>query len=120
MSALGSGAGLPPKEPRPHLDPVAWAKRPHVGQASPKLKQHRRLATRSDKCGTSSQAFVCAPILKCYLSWEHSLARYAGRQYLDNTSIAGRSIVLYYVQDVRVRYLRHPGKLGFREIELAG
>ena len=49
-----------------------------------------------------------------------TLARYAGRQYLDNTSTASRSIAPYYVQDVRVRYLWHPGKLGFREIELAG
>ncbi|OGX81858.1 TonB-dependent receptor [Hymenobacter coccineus] len=49
-----------------------------------------------------------------------TLARYAGRQYLDNTSTDSRSIAPYYVQDVRVRYLWHPGKLGFREIEIAG
>ncbi|MGI4869584.1 MAG: TonB-dependent receptor [Janthinobacterium lividum] len=49
-----------------------------------------------------------------------TLARYAGRQYLDNTATDSRSIPAYYVQDVRLRYLWHPTKLGFREIELAG
>lgn len=49
-----------------------------------------------------------------------ALARYAGRQYLDNTSTESRSIAPYYVQDVRVRYLWHPSTLGFREIEIAG
>ena len=49
-----------------------------------------------------------------------ALARYAGRQYLDNTSNTGRSIAPYYVQDARVRYLWHPEKLGFREVEIAG
>jgi iron complex outermembrane receptor protein len=48
-----------------------------------------------------------------------TLARYASRQYLDNTATDSRSIPRYYVQDVRVRYLWHPEKLGFREIELA-
>ena len=48
-----------------------------------------------------------------------TLARYAGRQYLDNTATASRSIPAYYVQDVRARYLWHPTALGFREIELA-
>ncbi|QKG57660.1 TonB-dependent receptor [Hymenobacter sp. BRD128] len=48
-----------------------------------------------------------------------TLARYASRQYLDNTATASRSIPAYYVQDVRARYLWHPAKLGFREIELA-
>ena len=49
-----------------------------------------------------------------------ALARYAGRQYLDNTGSAGRSLAPYYVQDLRVRYRWHPEKLGFREIEVAG
>jgi iron complex outermembrane receptor protein len=49
-----------------------------------------------------------------------TLARYASRQYLDNTATDSRSIPHYYVQDVRVRYLWHPEKLGFREIEIAG
>ncbi len=49
-----------------------------------------------------------------------TLARYASRQYLDNTATDNRSIPHYYVQDVRVRYLWHPEKLGFREIEIAG
>lgn len=48
-----------------------------------------------------------------------TLARYAGRQYLDNTSTARRSIAPYYVQDVRLRYLWHPAQLGLREVELA-
>ena len=50
-----------------------------------------------------------------------ALARYAGRQYLDNTSTKGRSVPAYYVQDVRLRYLWHPSgpKSAFREIELA-
>jgi len=48
-----------------------------------------------------------------------TLARYASRQYLDNTATASRSIPAYYVQDVRARYLWHPERLGFREIELA-
>ncbi len=48
-----------------------------------------------------------------------TLARYASRQYLDNTATDSRSIPSYYVQDVRARYLWHPEKLGFREIELA-
>lgn len=48
-----------------------------------------------------------------------TLARYAGRQYLDNTATDSRSIAAYYVQDVRARYLWHPAKLGLREIELA-
>ncbi len=49
-----------------------------------------------------------------------ALARYAGRQYLDNTSTDSRSIAPYYVQDVRLRYLWHPHNTAFREIELAG
>ncbi|WP_317172308.1 TonB-dependent receptor domain-containing protein [Hymenobacter sp. BRD67] len=48
-----------------------------------------------------------------------TLARYASRQYLDNTATDSRSIPQYYVQDVRLRYLWHPSTLGFREIELA-
>jgi len=49
-----------------------------------------------------------------------ALARYAGRQYLDNTSTASRSIAPYYVQDVRLRYLWHPAAFaGLREVELA-
>ncbi len=49
-----------------------------------------------------------------------ALARYAGRQYLDNTSTDSRSLAPYYVQDARVRYRWHPTALGFREIEIAG
>ncbi|MBJ6108979.1 TonB-dependent receptor [Hymenobacter sp. BT523] len=48
-----------------------------------------------------------------------TLVRYAGRQYLDNTSTEARSIAPYYVQDVRLRYLWQPQKWGFREVELA-
>ncbi|MBO2010515.1 TonB-dependent receptor [Hymenobacter negativus] len=49
-----------------------------------------------------------------------ALARYASRQYLDNTSTASRSINPYYVQDVRLRYLWHPASFaGLREVELA-
>ena len=49
-----------------------------------------------------------------------ALARYAGRQYLDNTATDSRSIGAYYVQDVRLRYLWHPtAALGLREVELA-
>jgi iron complex outermembrane receptor protein len=48
-----------------------------------------------------------------------TLARYAGRQYLDNTSTEARSIDPYYVQDVRLRYLWQPQRLGLREVELA-
>ncbi|WP_310392424.1 TonB-dependent receptor domain-containing protein [Hymenobacter sp.] len=48
-----------------------------------------------------------------------TLARYAGRQYLDNTSTQARSIDAYYVQDVRLRYGWRPGRLGLREVELA-
>ncbi|MBH8559688.1 TonB-dependent receptor [Hymenobacter negativus] len=49
-----------------------------------------------------------------------ALARYAGRQYLDNTSTASRSIAPYYVQDVRLRYLWHPAAFaGLREVEMA-
>ncbi|MBF9141374.1 TonB-dependent receptor [Hymenobacter properus] len=48
-----------------------------------------------------------------------TLARYAGRQYLDNTSTEARSINPYYVQDLRLRYLWQPQKLGFREVEMA-
>ncbi|MBC8083806.1 MAG: TonB-dependent receptor, partial [Hymenobacter sp.] len=48
-----------------------------------------------------------------------TLARYAGRQYLDNTSTQARSIDAYYVQDVRLRYGWQPGRLGLREVELA-
>ncbi len=49
-----------------------------------------------------------------------ALARYASRQYLDNTSTASRSLASYYVQDVRVRYLWHPDHFaGLREVELA-
>ena len=49
-----------------------------------------------------------------------ALARYAGRQYLDNTSTAARSLDPYYVQDVRLRYLWHPAAFaGLREVELA-
>ncbi|GAB3854429.1 TonB-dependent receptor [Hymenobacter terrigena] len=49
-----------------------------------------------------------------------ALARYAGRQYLDNTSTESRSIAPYYVQDVRLRYLWHPAAFaGLREVEMA-
>ncbi|GAB3875569.1 TonB-dependent receptor [Hymenobacter segetis] len=49
-----------------------------------------------------------------------ALARYAGRQYLDNTSTESRSIAPYYVQDVRLRYLWHPTAFaGLREVEMA-
>ena len=49
-----------------------------------------------------------------------ALARYASRQYLDNTSTASRSLDAYYVQDVRLRYGWHPGHFaGLREVELA-
>ena len=49
-----------------------------------------------------------------------ALARYAARQYLDNTSTASRSIAPYYVQDVRLRYLWHPAAFaGLREVEMA-
>ena len=48
-----------------------------------------------------------------------TLARYAGRQYLDNTSTKSRSIDPYYVQDLRLRYLWQPQKLGLQEVELA-
>ncbi|WP_375415841.1 TonB-dependent receptor [uncultured Hymenobacter sp.] len=48
-----------------------------------------------------------------------TLARYASRQYLDNTSTAARSIPSYYVQDVRLRYGWQPRKLGLEQIELA-
>ncbi len=49
-----------------------------------------------------------------------ALAHYAGRQYLDNTSVASRSIAPYYVQDLRLRYLWRPAAFaGLREVELA-
>ena len=40
--------------------------------------------------------------------WKHTeislMGKYVGRQYLDNTSNAGRQLNAYYVQDLRVRY----------------
>ena len=47
------------------------------------------------------------------------LSKHVSRQYLDNTSTRARSIDSYFVNDVRVRYLWHPGKLGLREVEMA-
>lgn len=48
-----------------------------------------------------------------------TLARYAGHQYLDNTSTTTRRLDPYYVQDVRLRHRWQPGRLGLREVELA-
>ena len=48
-----------------------------------------------------------------------TLARYASRQFLDNTSITARSIPAYYVQDVRLRYRWQPAKFGLRAVEMA-
>lgn len=47
------------------------------------------------------------------------LGKHVGRQYLDNTATAARSLDAYSVVDARLRYLRPVRFAGLREMELA-
>jgi iron complex outermembrane receptor protein len=75
--------------------------------------------------GTTDIAFSPAIIASGMLNFipcnnvEISLpAKYAGRQYLDNTSNKKRSLDPYYVQDVRISYTLH--KALFKDITFIG
>lgn len=56
-----------------------------------------------------------SPVKNLDLTW---LSKYVGRQYLDNTSRANRSIDSYFINDLRVTYVVRPTFM--REISVSG
>jgi iron complex outermembrane receptor protein len=66
--------------------------------------------------GTTSIAFSPSVIAGSSIRYEpvenlsvNLLSRYVGRQYIDNTSSEDRKLDPYFVNDLVIRYLIHPG-----------